>query len=345
MAYTTINKPSEYFNTKLYTGNGSTQSITGVGFQPDWVWIKSRSSAYHHQVYDVIRGSTKKLLTSDTISESTDANGLTSFDSDGFSLGTNVGVNENTSNHVAWNWLAGGTGVSNTDGSITSTVSASTTSGFSIVSYTGTGSNATVGHGLGVAPAMVIVKERSGVDAWIVGHSSIGFTKNLLLNANNAEFADSTIWNNTAPTSSVFSVGSSASTNESSATYIAYCFAEKKGFSRFGSYLGTGSAAYGAFNYCGFTPAFVMVKLSTGVDSWFISDTARATYNPSQQYMRPNEVSAEGTSSAHKIDLLSNGFKIRSADTAYNTLNSTYIYMAFAKHPLVSSTGTPCTAR
>ena len=348
-----INKPSEYFNTLLVSGDGSqTKSFTGVGFQPDMVWNKARDSAYSHIIYDAVRGTggTKEIKPNLTGAEGSfdgaDYGTITSFDSDGFSTYgaiNNAYFNQISKLFVNWCWKANGAGVSNTDGSITSTVSASTTSGFSIVSYTGTGSNATVGHGLGVAPAMVIVKERSGVDAWIVGHSSIGFTKNLLLNATNVEFADSTIWNNTAPTSSFFSVGSSASTNESSATYIAYCFAEKKSFSKFGLYSGN-SNVDGTFVYTGFKPAFVLIKGKGALENWRIFDNKRIGYNPANYILYPSGDFAEDTTGSN-IDFLSNGFKLRETNAGTNGSGQGYIYMAFASEPLVGTNNIPATAR
>jgi hypothetical protein len=340
-----INKPSEYFNTKLYTGNGSTQSITGVGFQPDMCWWKMRSGVEDHALGDAVRGATKIVKPNATSAEATSSSYFTSFDSDGFTLGSDSKTNANSSTYASWNWKANGAGVSNTDGDIASTVSANTTSGFSIVSYAGTGSNATVGHGLGVAPKMIIFKNRNTATDWDVYIEPVGAGKRLYLNNTSAEAVATNYMNDTAPTNTLFSVGVADNTNKSGSPQIAYCFAEKKGFSKFGSYTGNGSAD-GTFVYTGFKPAFVLFKRAIGgTDSWFINDTARATYNPSQQYMRPNETSAEGTSSAHQIDILSNGFKIRSSDTAYNTLNNTYIYMAFAEEPLVGTNGIPATAR
>ena len=341
MAYSTISKPSLYFNTKLYAGNGGTNNITGVGFQPDWVWIKKRNVSANHHTFDAVRGVTKVLKQNETDAETTVATTLTSFDSDGFTVGSDTSVNGNLL--ASWNWKANGSGSSNSDGSITSTVSANTTAGFSIVSYTGTGANATVGHGLGSAPRMVIVKERSGVDAWIVGHSSIGFTKNLLLNATNAEYADSTIWNNTAPTSSVFSVGSSSSSNESGATYIAYCFAEKTGYSRVGAYTGTGSASNGPFIYTGFKPSFAIFKRKSGGDNdWILMDNKRDPHNLMTQTLYPNLNNAEAA--VDRCDFLSNGIKLRGTSVAFNASGSPYIYIAFGQS-LVGSNNVPCTAR
>ena len=270
MAYTTINKSSEHFNTKLYTGNESTNAITGVGHQPDFVWMKNRDSAYYHGLYDSVRGTgtSKSLYSNANEAEGTNTGNLNlaSFDSDGFTLGatssTNI-INKSSQNHVAWNWKANGAGSANTDGSISSTVSANTTSGFSIVSYTGTGADDTVGHGLGVAPKMIITKATGTTNNWGTYHESLGNNDAVFLNLTNGTNDYAGYWNTTTPTSSVFSVGVSPDTN-SSATMIAYCFAEKQGFSKFGSYTGNGNAN-GTFVYTGFKPAFVMMKNAIAV--------------------------------------------------------------------------------
>ena len=230
MAYTTINKSGDYFNTKLYTGTGSELAITGVGFQPDWTWIKGRNVAYDNNVFDAVRGSTKRLMTNATTAESTQAQMIKSFDSDGFTLGTDGGVNENnTRTYASWNWKANGQGSSNTDGSINTTyTSVNTTAGFSIIKYTGNGtSGATIGHGLGSAPAMIIVKNLGSTEHWTVRHKDVTAGWNLYLNLTNTQDDNSTVFTTTAPTSSVFSVGDNARTNASGSTYIAYCFAEK----------------------------------------------------------------------------------------------------------------------
>jgi len=339
-----INKPDEYFNTVLYTGNATARSITGVGFQPDWVWIKGRTTAYNNTLFDAIRGATKRLYSNGTDAESTQTATLTSFDSDGFSLGNNASVNSATSTFVAWNWLASNTTASNTDGSITSTVSANTTSGFSIVSYTGTGANATVGHGLGAVPKMIIVKDRSAVKNWTVYHIGVGNDKDILLDVTNAENT-STAWNNTTPTSSVFSIGTLGNVNTSSNNYIAYCFAEKKGFSKFGSYTGNGNAD-GTFVYTGFKPAFYMIKRTDSTGSWIIKDNKRPGYNVNGSYLVANDSLAESTGSGNVAsDELSNGFKIRGTSSSLNTSGGTYIYMAFAENPLVGTNNIPATAR
>ena len=339
-----INKPTDYFNTVLYTGNGGSQSITGVGFQPDWLWIKCRNLAQSHNAYDSIRGITKALYTNATAGEDTYAM-MSSFDSDGWSMNGSLDLlNGNGNTYVAWNWLAGGTASSNTDGSITSSVSANTTAGFSIVSYTGTGANATVGHGLGVVPKMIIVKRRDGAADWTVYNSNIGNTNFLRLNGTLASTSQATYWNNTSPTSSVFTVGSAGDVNTSSGTHIAYCFAEKKGFSKFGSYTGNGSAD-GTFVYTGFKPAFFLVKAIDSVQDWFIYDNKREPYNLMQTRLRPSTSDAENTNVAYYMDFLSNGFKLYTGNAGFNGSGTNYIYMAFAENPLVGTNNIPATAR
>ena len=345
MAYTSIDDPTLYFNTKLYTGNSSTQSLTGIGFQPDWVWIKNRSDSRKHNLYDSVRGATKRLVSNSTVAEDTAGNGLTSFDSDGFTTGSEQDTNHSGNNFVAWNWLAGGTASSNTDGSITSSVSANTTAGFSIVSYTGTGSNATVGHGLSSAPAFIIFKDRSTTKDWFVYHQSISPSTGGKLNLTVNPSADSSYFQNTATTSSVFSIGTANTVNPSGNNMIAYCFAEKKGYSKFGSYTGNGNAD-GTFVYTGFKPAFVMTKRSSNTENWYIIDNKRSPFNPPLNALSPNLSHAEDTNATGRIqDFLSNGFKLRTSDTAVNGSGDSYIYMAFAENPFVTSTGIPTTAR
>jgi len=341
MAYTTIKKPSDYFNTKLYTGTGATQSITGVGFQPDWNWIKCRSNADSSQIFDVLR--TTYALRSDGTNVEAVGNGWTSLDSDGFTLNGDVSggnVNNSGRTYASWNWKANGAGSSNTDGSITSTVSANTTSGFSIVSYTGTGSAATIGHGLGVTPKMIIIKGRSIADNWCVYNENIGNTKRLRLNSNIGETTDANAFNNTSPTSSVFNLGISSEVNANTYTYIAYCFAEKKGFSKFGSYTGNGSSD-GTFVYTGFKPAFVIIKQTNATRSWHMFDNKRNEFNVVDKFFFANSSGAEQTLSL--LDFTSNGFKTRSTDGAVNASGGSYIYMAFAEEPLVGDN--PATAR
>ena len=348
MAYTTINKSSAHFNTKLYTGTGSTASITGVGFQPDWTWIKVRNNTDNHVVFDAVRSATKRLEPNDTAAEATISNELTAFNSDGFSIGGADRVNRNNDTYASWNWKANGQGSSNTAGSINTTyTSVNTTAGFSIVSWTGNGANATVGHGLGSIPKMIITKSRTnGADWWGTYHHSLGNNKALFLN-DAAASGTRTYWNNTTPTTSVFSVSGERSVNGSSENLIAYCFAEKQGYSKFGSYVGNGNVN-GPMIYTGFKPAFVVIKgaISGNGDaaqSWELYDNKRLGYNVDNNYLQPNTSSAENT--ADRLDIVSNGFKIRVNSDGVNDTNSTYIYMAFAEAPLVGTNNVPCTAR
>jgi len=346
MAYTTINKSKDYFNTKLYTGNGGTNAITGVGFQPDWTWIKSRDASNNHRNYDAVRGATKIIYQNLTNAETTQSNGLTAFNSDGFTLGDDGNSNSNNATYASWNWKAGtGQGSSNTDGSINTTyTSVNTTAGFSISTYTGTGSNATVGHGLGVAPKMIIVKQLNSTNYWTVYHKSLSANSWLYLDTNEAVASNTAMWNNTEPTSSVFSIGTYTNTNQSSSTYVAYCFAEKTGYSKFGSYVGNGNAD-GTFIYTGFKPAFILLKHTTSAESWHLFDGKRANlFNPVNGRLQADSSGAEYTGK-NVFDFLSNGFKLKDNNGAYNGSGSTYIYMAFAEAPLVGTNNVPCTAR
>ena len=345
MAYTDIDKPNEYFTTTVYTGNGSTLSISSLEFSPDFVWIKNRNIVSNHVLFDTVRGTTLSLESESTASESI-RSGITSFDSNGFTLGSNGNSNANGNSHASWSWRGSdSSAVSNTAGSITSTVSANTTSGFSIVSWTGTGANATVGHGLGVAPKMIIIKDRSNTRNWQVYHAGYGNTGSGQLNLTNAFSADG-MFQNTTPTSSVFSVGTSVNVNASGANIIAYCFADVKGFSKFGSYTGNGSAD-GPFVYTGFKPAFVMAKATTDSgQSWLMQDNKRNTFNVADDRLFANLSNAENQpSDSGGIDFVSNGFKIRTNDGSTNASGQTRIYMAFAENPFVTSTGIPTTAR
>ena len=347
MAYSTISKPSLHFNTKLYTGNGNTQSITGVGFQPDLTWIKNRTnSSTEHYLYDAVRGAGKSVRSSSDIAEATETNQLTAFDSDGFSIGNWGDGNTNSSNIVSWNWKANGAGSADTNGTINSTVSVNTTAGFSIVSWTGTGSAGTIGHGLGVKPAMIISKNRDEAQNWFCYHTGLGATKYIRLNLTNEFGTSSAIWNDTEPTTSLFSVGNDTAVNGSSDEMIAYCFAEKKGYSKFGSYKGNGNAD-GPFVYLGFKPALVIIKGAVSGDgdaaqNWELYDNKRDGRNGLNDALFPNTTAAESVED--RVDLLSNGFKIRVNSDGVNDNNSTYIYMAFGQS-LVGSNNVPCTAR
>ena len=455
MAYTTINKSTDYFNTKLYAGNGSTQSITGVGFQPDWTWIKCRNNGKHHSIYDSVRGETKYLSSNLTAAEQTNSGGVTAFNTDGFSVGNFGDVNASF-NFASWNWKAGGTapaitytvkvvsdsgnkyrfddfgtsavtldlqeggtytfdqadssnsghplrfytaadktggeyttgvttngtpgssgaytritvaasaptlyyqcsnhagmggqantnslfGSSNFSGSIQTTVSANTTAGFSIVKYTGSGSLATIGHGLSSSPNLVIVKNRDdGSKTWVTQITALG-NNYLELNNANPTFSGVNYFNNTAPTTTVFSVKSAASTNASGEDFIAYCFSEVKGYSKIGTYIGNGNAD-GTFVYTGFKPAFIMLKntVDTG-DNWTIYDNKRDVDNQAEKLLFANSDSTEST--GNNIDILSNGFKQRNTSNGNNGSGDTFIYMAFAEAPLVGTNNIPCTAR
>jgi len=348
MAYSTIPKGSLYMNNKLYTGNGATQSITGVGFQPDWVWIKNRSAAESHFLQDAVRGSTKRLNSNNNNLEATEADGVTAFTSDGFNLGYTSEVNGNGNNIVSWNWKANGQGSSNTDGSIDTTyTSVNTTAGFSIVKYSANATaGATVGHGLGVIPKMIIVKELTGsVNDWVVYHASVGNTKKLILNESSAEGIDN-FMNDTTPTVDVFSISNASVVNRSGSTYIAYCFAEKQGFSKFGNYTGNGSTN-GTFVFTGFKPSFIIAKKTSGSGSWWMHDNKTSPFNVATQVIVANS-SATETNGVGQMDFLSNGFKLRDTTDATNSSGGTYIYMAFASNPFVATSGTtavPATAR
>ncbi len=355
MAYTTINKHTDHFNTKLWTGTGANLSITGVGHQPDFTWIKNRANTDDHNLFDVLRGfSTDSLLRSNTSGAATDTTeGIKSFDSDGFSLGNNGSSNGNGQGMVSWNWKANGAGSANTDGSINSTVSVNTTAGFSIVSYTGNETQgATVGHGLGVTPKIILVKNRDstlgdGEVDWVMYHESTGNTKGTVLNSNAATETVNGFWNDTSPTSSVFTIGGGSQggrykTNKNNDGYIAYCFAEKTGYSKFGSVNGNGNAS-GTFVYTGFAPSFVLYRKYNGAGDWYFVDNKRPGYNDNDKRLYANTNQAEETYDF--INLYSNGFKLTNSTHTYtNDSSGTYMYMAFGQS-LVGSNNVPCTAR
>ena len=344
MAYTTINKSNLHFNTKLYTGNGTdNHAITGVGFQPDFVWIKTRSTTGFHRLQDAVRGTTKEIYSNSDAGESTDTNTLKSFDSDGFTLGTTADYNGNGRTQASWNWKANGAGSSNSDGSVTSTVSANTTAGFSIVKWTGTGATATIGHGLGAKPSVVLIKNTGASENWVMYHSSLGATHNVKLNNTEAQQDTTGAFNDTEPTSSVFTVHTNTNVNQSGQVMIAYVFTEKTGYSKFGSYTGNGNAD-GTFVYTGFKPAFVMIKRTDSTNSWGLFDNKRNSSNPVNKLLVANASSVEDANNT-RIDMYSNGFKPRINDPLENASGGSYIYMAFAEAPLVGTNDIPCTAR
>ena len=343
MAYTTINKSSDYFDTKIYTqsgssNNGDTQTITmdNVGF----TWFKNRDYINAHALFDIVRGGDKLLATNGTGAEETVGGGIT-FGASDTTIGADTGGygfnNRVGDDYVAWHWRTDGTsGSSNTDGSITSTVSASTTSGFSIVSFNG--QTGTVGHGLGVKPSMIILKCRAVSNNWVIQHKGLtgGMDENVLIFTTSAEISAPTA----EPTTSVFTVNNQIAENNDN---IAYVFAEKKGFSKFGSYTGNGSTD-GSFIFTGFKPAFVIIKGSSNTENWHMYDNKRDTFNPTDQALQPNTTSAEFTET-NVLDFLSNGFKLRVSGGGHNGSGVSYIYMAFAEAPLVGSNNVPCTAR
>ena len=354
MAYTTIDDPSAYFQTVLYVGNATARSITFDGntdMQPDLNWTKVRNSGTYHNLADSVRGATKQIYSNVSDAEASATDAITSFNSNGFSIGSNGDVNANTKNIVSWNWKAGtsftndasATGI----GSIDSSGSVSTDAGFSITSYTGTGSAGTIKHGLSVAPSMVIIKNRDDGQSWRVGVTSIGFDKYLGLNGTGASTSSSGMFNNTAPTTSVFSVGSDGSTNASGEKCIAYCFADVKGYSKFGSYTGNGNND-GAFVYTGFKPAWFLIKSSSNAEQWEMVDNKRNTINPLNLLLYPDQGVAEFTGSTGDrlhCDFTANGVKLRGNASSANGNGLTYIYMCLAESPFVNSNKVPNNAR
>ena len=343
-----INKSTDYFDISTWTA--TTSAISNLGFSPDWVWIKSTDSANGHILFDTIRGANERLSSASSAAESTRTDELMSFDSNGYTLGSSGNTNDTNpfnASYVGWSWRGSdSSAVSNTDGSITSTVSANTTSGFSIVSYTGTGSASTIGHGLNSTLSTIILKNRDdGSVFWYVFHKSLGNNSELYLNGTDSAPGSTGAWNTTSPTSSVFSVGSHGGTNASGQNIIAYCFAEKKGFSKAFSFTGNGSSD-GSYCHLGFKPSFILGKNSDNAsENWFIFDNKRDTFNTSYHQLFPNSSTTEGTNSAQNIDILSNGFKCRSAETRFNGSGNKIIGIAFAENPFVTSTGIPTTAR
>jgi len=353
MAYASINKSSLHMNTKLWTGTGSNgNAISGIGFAPDLVWVKNRSETFDHVLFDRVRGDNKHIESNNTSTEENEANTL-AFGSDGYSVGTNT-LNKSSNNIVAWNWKAGTTSSISGGSTTPSGVSINTSSGFGIYKYGGTGSaGATIAHGLGVAPKMIIIKRLDNANDWLVGHEGLDATnpwhKYIYLNQTSAVADATNIWNDTAPTSTLITLGAHGLVNGDTENYIMYAFTEKTGYSKFGSYTGNGNAN-GAFVYTGFKPAFVIIKGAVSGDgnaaqNWELYDNKRIGHNPNNYTLFPNTTAVD--SDGDRIDLLSNGFKIRINSDGVNDNNSTYIYMAFAEEPLVANVGAsiPATAR
>jgi hypothetical protein len=321
------------FDVKLYTGNGSTQTISGLGFSPDLVWIKNRAAADNHKLTDIVRGATEELESDTTAAEATNADGLTQFNSDGFDLGDDDEYNTSAEAYVAWAWDAGSSTVTNTVGSISSQVRANASAGFSIVTYTGTGANATVGHGLGVAPSMVIVKRRSATGAWVIGFTFSGFNwaSDYFQFDTGAKRTDGagTVFT-TSPSSTVFSLGTESGVNGSSATFVAYCFAPVAGYGTSFSYTGNGNAD-GPFQYLGFLPKLILIKCSSTTGNWVLLDTEREGYNVDNDPLFPNLSDDEETTDL--LDITSNGFKLRSTNADVNANAATYVGYAWAESP------------
>ena len=332
----------DHFNTVLYTGNATdNRSITGFGLKPDWLWIKNRSNSASHHITDTSRGGALRLRSNNTNVEENQTDRFTSIDTDGFTItGSDSDTNANSNTYVAWGWKANsGTTSSDSNGSITSTVQANQTAGFSIVLYTGTGANATVGHGLGVAPQWIIMKRRDSSQNWVVYYEDVGNDRELLLNATDAQTnSNSVYFNNTSPTSTVFSLGSDNYANASSGTYVAYCFAEIEGYSKFGSYNGTGNAD-GTFIYTGFRPAWVIFKRTDSTNHWLMLDNKRNVNNVVHKFLLANESDAEDTSNDQDTDFTSNGFKVRNSNARNNASGGTYVYAAFAEAPFKYANG------
>jgi len=356
--FTTIVDPSAHFQVVLYTGDGQTgRTVTNDGnsdLQPDFVWIRERSSS-GHKLYDSTRGVQKVLATQSTAAETTVAQGLTAFNSDGFTVGSDGGHNQSSETYVSWQWkAAGGTTASNTDGDLTSTTQVNSTAGFSIITYTGKDpiEPLDIGHGLGAVPEVFIIKRRNGGSRnWAYYHKNMSASpQNGYLRLNNAAAYStaSTWWRNEAPTSTIIKTGEQADVNQPNDTFVVYAFKGIQGYSKFGSYEGTGARAYAPFIYLGFEPAFVIIKNADGSGSWLMFDNKRTIINGDFEYLLANTNDAEsdtGLSFTDPIDFLSNGFRVLNYDAWANGSGVTYIYMAFAHHPLVTSTGVPNTAR
>jgi hypothetical protein len=345
-----IDIPNLHFRIKLYTGNGSARSITfdeSGNMQPDLMWVKGRDTTASWLCNDAVRGATKRLKLDATDAESTQTGMITSFDTNGFSLGTTSTSNNNGSTYAAFNWKANGAGSSNGDGSITATVSANTTANFSICTYTGTGSNATFGHGLSVAPKMVIIKSRGGARSWPVFHENMGGGQAMFIDTTAQKDIDSSYWNSTIPSTSVVSIGSRSEMNHNGENFVAYCFGNKPGYSYIDAYTGNNNDD-GPFIYCGFRPAWVLLKRKDGVEGWYLMDAKRDTHNLTSRNLFPASTSAENNMSNTNqvnMDILSNGFKIKSTDTAINASGGEYIFAAFAQNPIVGSNDVPAVAR
>ena len=325
MAYTTIDKPSDYFEAKLYTGNESNLNITGLDFAPNLVWIKDRTTDHSNCFYDSVRGVQKRLQSNNNEVEGTDAQGVTAFNSDGFSIGNSSSVNQNNDSFVSWNWKE------------------STVAGFDIIAYQGTGSNLDLSHNLSAIPDWIMIKNRSVDQAWRVYHKSMGFSNRLVLSETGAKSTNA-LGLDADPTSSVINIGTGTGcTNASGENFICYAFKNVQGFSKFGSYTGNGNAD-GTFVYTGFKPAWVLIKPSSTTGSWYLFDSTRNSFNVTNSRLKVDGNEAE-SSNIDTLDIISNGFKLRDTNAAWNGSGTTYIYMCFSENPFTTSTGVPATAR
>ena len=348
MAYISF-QPSDHYSTKLYTGTGSSNAITSVGFQPDFTWIKARTGSKSHRLFDSPRGVTNWIASDNGGPENTTAESLKSFDSDGFTLGTYDHVNDNTVTFASWNWKAGTTtGIAGSPSITPTSYSFNATSGFSIIKYTGNGvSGATLPHGLGVAPQLIIIKNRDATMDWVSYHEPLGNTKYMVLNTTGAAATSTTRWNDTTPGATLFTIGDTDKLNSNTVDYIAYVWAPIRGYSKFGSITGNGNAD-GPFIYTGFRPAFVMTKSiqDAGDNNWHMMDDKRNGFNDQNWLIQADLAIAEETGASYEwVNLLSNGFKIITSNGSINSSSQSYLYMAFAEFPLVSSNSKPGTAR
>jgi len=346
MAYTTIDKPDNYFQTELWSSVDT--SIDTINFAPDWVWIKSRTNADTQVLFDTVRGANKRLSSSGATAEQTTSDELTAFNSDGYTLGTGSNVNRSGHNYVSWNWKAGTTGSGNTGGSgsyKTYNYSVNTIAGFSIIKYVGNGTSGhTIPHHLGAEPHWIIIKQLTGTYDWRVYFKLEGNQKIVRLNTTGTASSSTDYWNNTTPTSTVFNLGTGGGVNADDVPYIAYCFAPKTGYSKMGKYTGNGNAD-GAFVYTGFKPSVIIIKDADNAENWFIFDNKRPGYNLNANHLNPNDSGSETNSSANTIDILSNGFKMRATNNGINRSGGQgFNYLAIGQS-LVGSNNIPCTAR
>ena len=345
MAYSTIDDPSLHFNTILYTGTGSEQTVSGVNFSPGLTWLKSRSNGQPNVLSDSVRGGNKQLYSADTQAETTYGQYLKSFNSDGFVLGTDSGINQSSQTFVSWNWKAGGSASNNTDGNKTISLSVNTTAGFSVGTYAGTGQDSTIGHGLGAVPDWLMIKNRSsGSRKWQLWHNGLtGTNKYLAIDRSDAELTDSASWDNTAHSNTVWNTYGSGEANQNGENFVCYAWTSIQGFSKFGSYTGNANAD-GPFIYTGFKPAWIMTKQINGGSSWIVHDNKRDPINTVTEYFTVEENDAAGTL-ANSFDLCSNGFKVRTSNGDRNSSGDSFAYWAFAESPLVNSEGIPNNAR